>query len=146
MISAFIDSSVFFAACLSPKGASNAILQASVQGEITLVISDTVRAETERNLASLPRRAAEAVLVFQQLLDAVPFVLSNPTTEEIAEAATYTVLKDAPIVAAAKRAKVDYLASFDRKHLVGVPAVAHGSDLSIVLPETLLAAIRSQQP
>jgi len=110
------------------------------------VISDTVRAETERNLASLPRRAAEAVLVFQQLLDAVPFVLSNPTTEEIAEAATYTVLKDAPIVAAAKRAKVDYLASFDRKHLVGVPAVAHGSDLSIVLPETLLAAIRSQQP
>lgn len=146
MISAFIDSSVFFAACLSPQGASNAILHECIQGKVTLVISDTVRAETERNLASLPRHAAEALLLFQQLLDAVSFVLSNPTQEEIAEAATYTFLKDASIVAAAKKAKVDYLVSFDRKHLVGVPQVAQGSGLTIVLPEVLLAAIRSQQP
>ncbi len=60
-------------------------------------------------------------------------------------AATYTFLKDAPIVAAAKKATVDYLVSLDRKHLVGVQEVAQGSGLTIVLPEALLDAIRRQQ-
>ena len=128
-----------------PQGASSAILHESIQGHVTLVISDTVREETERNLASLPHRADEALPLFQQLLAAIPFALSNPTAEEIAEAATYTFPKDAPIVAAAKKAGVDYLASFDRKHLVGVPQVAQGSGLTVVLPEELLAAIRGQE-
>ncbi len=91
MIRAFLDSSVFFAACLSPQGASSAILHESIQGHVTLVISDTVREETERNLASLPHRADEALALFQQLLAAIPFALSNPTAEEIAEAATLYV-------------------------------------------------------
>jgi hypothetical protein len=57
----------------------------------------------------------------------------------------YTFPKDAPIVAAAKKAQVDFVASFDRKHLVGVPHVAQRSGLAIVLPEQLLAAIRGQE-
>ena len=50
-----------------------------------------MREETERNLASLPHRADEALALFQQLLAAIPFALSNPTAEEIAEAATLYV-------------------------------------------------------
>ncbi len=60
------------------------------------------------------------------------------TKDEVLQVAAYTVLKDAPIVAAAKRAEVDYLVSLDRRHLVGVEAVSEGSGLKIVLPDELL--------
>jgi predicted nucleic acid-binding protein len=52
------------------------------------------------------------------------------------------VPKDAPIVAAAKRAKVDYLVSLDRRHLVGNKEIEHRSGVKIVLPEELLALLR----
>jgi hypothetical protein len=37
-----------------------------------------------------------------------------------------------------------YLLSLDRRHLLGVPEVASGSGLSIVLPNELLERIRSR--
>jgi hypothetical protein len=57
----------------------------------------------------------------------------------------YTHLKDAPIVAAAKRAEVDYLVSLDRKHLVGKADVADRSRLNIVLPSELLRTVREER-
>ena len=57
-------------------------------------------------------------------------------------AARYTELKDAPIVAAARRTHVDYLVSLDRRHLVDVPEVALRSGLKIILPGALLAHLR----
>jgi predicted nucleic acid-binding protein len=139
MIRAFVDSSVFFAACLSGRGASRELLREATRGTILLVISELVRAETEKNL----REAVPHVLPsLSTLFDAVPFTFANPSIEEIAEAATYTFPKDAPIVAAARKAHVDYLVSLDRKHLVGIAEVAQGSDLAIVLPEVVLDAIR----
>jgi predicted nucleic acid-binding protein len=141
MIRAFIDSSVFFSACLSPQGASQAILLEGVRGHVTLVISDDVLVETERNLTeSVPH----ILPAFHSFLEAIAFDIVNPTAQQVAAAKTYTYPKDAPIVAAAKKARVDYLASLDRKHLVGVAEVSQRSGLTIVLPEVLLAAIRQQ--
>ncbi len=142
MITAFIDSSVFFAACLSQRGASYEILHAGVRGQVLLVISDDVVAETTSNLAA---KVPQVLPAFQGFLEAIAFVVVNPTTQAIAAASRYTYAKDAPIVAAAKTADVDYLVSLDRKHLVGVPAVSQGSGLTIVLPEDALAAIRRQR-
>lgn len=51
----FLDSSVVIAACLSRRGASHELIQQGLRGTVTLVISDIVLEETERNLASLPR-------------------------------------------------------------------------------------------
>lgn len=42
----------------------------------------------------------------------------KPTKRQIFKAAKIVVGKDAPIVAGAITAKTDYLASFDRKHLL----------------------------
>jgi hypothetical protein len=53
-------------------------------------------------------------------------------------AANTTVLKDAPIIAAAILAKPDYLVTFDRKHLIQPPEVAALSGLVIALPEVAL--------
>jgi predicted nucleic acid-binding protein len=143
MRTAFVDSSVLFAAALSRTGASHELLRESIRGNVTLVLSAFVVGETERNVRL---KHPIALPVLHALFDALSFGLVNPTPGEVAEAATYTFPKDAPIIAAAKTTRVDYLTSLDRKHLVGVPEVAHGSGLTIMLPETLLAVIRSQQP
>jgi predicted nucleic acid-binding protein len=139
MIRAFIDASVLFAGCLSARGASREIIQMGVQGGITLVVSDIVLEETRRNLAG---KAPRALPFFQQLVEAIPLTVVKATKREVLRAAQYTELKDAPIVAAALRGKVDYLVSLDRKHLVGVQQVQVQSGLAIVLPEELLARIR----
>jgi hypothetical protein len=62
----------------------------------------------------------------------------------VREAAQFTEFKDAPIVAAAVQADVDYLISRDRKHLVDVPEVEARSGIAVVLPEAALAEIRKR--
>lgn len=81
---------------------------------------------------------------FEIFRDNVPFEIAAPSREEVLSAAECTELKDAPIVAAAIRARVDVLVSLDRRHLVGRPEVAQGSGLRIVLPEELLQEIRDE--
>ena len=141
MIRAFIDASVLFAASLSPTGASREIIRQAVRGKVTLVASKLVYEEAERNLAD---QAPEALPAFHQFLGTVPFEMVRPSKRQVLQAAQYSALKDAPIVAAAKRAQVDYLVSLDRRHLVGVPEVAQRSGLKIVLPSELLEKIHRQ--
>ena len=141
MIRAFIDASVLFAASLSPTGASREIIRQAVRGEVTLVASKLVYEEAEKNLAD---KAPEALPAFHQFLDTVPFETVRPSKRQVVQAAEYGALKDAPIVAAAKKAQVDYLVSLDRHHLVGVNEIAQRSGLKIVLPSELLEKIRRQ--
>jgi predicted nucleic acid-binding protein len=93
----------------------------------------------------LANKAPKALPAFHQFLDAVSFEFVRPTKQQILQAAAYIALKDAPIVAAAKRAQVDYLVSLDRRHLVGLPEVAQKSGLRIVLPNQFLEEIRKQE-
>jgi predicted nucleic acid-binding protein len=141
MIRVFLDSSVLIAACYSSTGASREIIRQAIRGTLQVVSSKLVVEETERNLTS---KAPVALPAFQQFLDVVPFEFVRPTKRQVLQAARYTTLKDAPIVAAAKRAGVDYLVSLDRRHLVGVPEVAQRSGLKIVLPEELLEELRGK--
>ena len=141
MIRAFIDASVLFAASLSSTGASREIIRQAVRGQVTLVASKLVYEEVEKNLAD---KAPEALPAFRQFLDTVPFETVRPTKRQVLQAARYSVFKDAPMVAAAKRARVDYLVSLDRRHLVGVREVAQRSGLRIVLPSEFLGEVRRQ--
>jgi len=140
MIRVFIDSSVLIAASYSPTGASHEIIRQAIRGIISLVVSKLVLEETRRNLAI---KAPETLPAFQQFLDIVSFEIVRPTMRQVLQAAQYTALKDAPIVAAAKRARVDYLISLDRRHLVGVPEIAQRSGLKIMLPQQLLEELRN---
>ena len=142
MIRAFVDSSVLFSACLSTRGASHEIIRESLRGNVDLVISRLVLQEAKRNLA---QKAPQAVLLFSQFLTAVSFEVVGPSKHEVLQAAAYTELKDAPIVAAAKKAQVDFLVSLDRRHLVGIQTLQQSSGLTIVLPETLLSRLRASQ-
>jgi predicted nucleic acid-binding protein len=140
MMRLFVDANVFFTAALSATGASREIIRLGTLGTIILIVSELVLEEAERNLAA---KRPDALPLLQLFLAIVPFEIVEPTKQEVLAAANYTVLKDAPVVAAAMRANVDFLVTLDRKHLVGVPEVAQESGLRIVLPEELLEEVRS---
>ena len=142
MIKAFLDASVLFAASYSSTRASRELIRLAFQGKAQLAISEDVVEEAERNLAA---KRPDALVVLHQMLDSVPFQTANPTPEDVQRAASYTVPKDAPIVAAAKHAQVDYLVTLDRRHLVDVAEVAKRSGLKIVLPEEALRQIRAEE-
>ena len=142
MIRAFLDTSVLFAASYSPTGASRELIRLAFQGQVQLVISDDVLEEARRNLAA---KLPNALDLFQQIVELIPFEIVTPTLAEVQRAAMYTEHKDAPIVAAAINAQVDYLTSLDRRHLVDAPEVTEGSGLNIVLPYELLEIIRQQR-
>jgi len=141
MIRAFVDASVLFAAAYSETGASREIIRQAIRDKIRLVASQLVFEEARRNLQD---KAPEVVADFENLRDAVGFEIVRPTKREVEEALQYTAAKDAPIVAAARKARVDYLVSLDRHHLVDVPEVAKRSGLKILLPSELLEEIRKQ--
>lgn len=141
MIKLFLDASVLFAAAYSSSGASRELFRLAARDAVTLVISRFVLEEAERNLSA--KAATEIVQRLHLLLAVVSVEISpDPSKEEVLAAAAYTALKDAPVVAAARQAGVDYLVSLDRKHLVEPPEVAEQSGLAIVLPETALNAVR----
>lgn len=138
----FIDASVLFAAAYSATGASREILRQGIRGQIDLVASDLVFEEARRNLETKAPEAASSLETFRR---AAPFEMVRPSRSEIEATMEYTAVKDAPIVAAAKRAKVDYLVSLDRAHLVGVSEVVQGSGLAIVLPGDFLSETRARE-
>lgn len=117
MIRFFVDASVLFSAAYSAKGYSRDLinLAAADEPQVRLVVSDDVLEETRRNLAySVP----EKLDALARLLSAVPLEVVNPARRSAVGAAKRVAIKDAPIVAAARKAKVDALVTFDEKHLL----------------------------
>jgi predicted nucleic acid-binding protein len=141
MIRAFVDASVFFAAAKSKTGASREIIRLAIRGRIRLVASQLVFEEVRRNLQA---KAPEAVAELDSFLNTVSFEIVRPTKREVEAAMEYIAAKDAPIIAAAQRAQVDFLVSLDRQHLVDVPEIEKRSGLHIVLPAKLLEEIRKR--
>lgn len=131
--------SVLFSACYSSSGASREIISLGISGKIKLVISKHVIEEVQRNLE---KDVPQVIPTFKDFLNIVPFEVVHSTKKEVEEAALYVSLKDAPIVASAKKAKADYLVSLDTKHLV-LPKVAKNANMEIVLPGEFLKRIRN---
>ena len=132
----FVDTSVLFSAIFSPNGYARDVLTLAGEDALILVISRDVLEETERNLQ---KKAPGKIPLFTTLIALLaPEIIEALTTEEVAATAAYTALKDAPIVAAAIKAGVDYLVTYDHKDLLDPPQVAEKSGLKIVRPETVI--------
>ena len=132
----FLDSSVLYAAAFSPTGPARRLLLKGLQERVTLCISDLVLEETKRNLA---KNAPPALPYFTILADLLSPVSTNPTKADILRAAQIVHLKDAPIVAGAAKAKADYLATHDVKHLVAeAQAIERAYGIAVLSPVALL--------
>lgn len=108
--------------------------------EIVLVISKLIEEETRRNLLDTVPQVAD---YFNRFLEAVPFEYVRPTRQEIIEATNYVTLKDAPIVAAAKKAHAELLVTLDKKHLLGKPELASYAGMKIVTPKEAMEVLSS---
>jgi len=136
----FIDSSVLFSAANSSKGHSRDLFLMGATGEIKIIISNFVLQETVRNLSSLKKPSLEEL---DQIVQNANIELVDATKQSVLDAAKLIVLKDAPIIAAAKTAKVNMLVSLDKKHILGRADLEAYINASIVTPLIAYQTIRN---
>jgi predicted nucleic acid-binding protein len=135
----FLDSSVLYAAAFSATGPARRLILKGLEGRIALALSDLVLEETKRNLT---KKSPLALPYFTILADLFSPFITNPTKTEVREAAQIVHYKDAPIVAAAAKAKAGYLATHDVKHLLShAQAIANGYGITVLTPTDLLSIL-----
>jgi predicted nucleic acid-binding protein len=132
----FLDSTVLYAAVFSATGPAPRLILKGLQDSITLCISDLVLAETKRNLA---KNAPETLPYFTIIADLLTPQTPRPTKADVLRAAQLVHLKDAPIVAAAVKAKAAYLATHDVKHLLAeAQAIEESYGITVLTPAEVL--------
>lgn len=140
-IKVFLDSSAVIAGVISSSGAARVLLVMSENGQIETFISEQVIVESERSIA---RKVPHALPEFRQALkDGGLKVVHNPTQKEIDKNVSLIAdPDDVPILLAAMKAHVDYLATHNRKHFLDDPKVAERAGIKLGTPGDVLAWIR----
>jgi predicted nucleic acid-binding protein len=139
----FLDSSALIAGVISKNGAAYVLLELGEQEEILLTISEMVVVESERSIA---KKSPGNLGNLREAMKAAKLnVVEDPSSEE-KEANLYLIddPDDVPILLAAMKAKVDYLATHNRKHFLDNPKVAERSGLKIGTPGDVLAWLRDR--
>lgn len=135
----FIDSSVFIAAAISASGSARQLLLLGLQGAVSLWVSPLVLEETRRNLS---RKAPEALPALMLLRDILALEKVEPSRTQVLRAAKVVDVKDAPIVAGALRAAADYLATYDRRHLLALgPEIFSAFGVGVATPDEVLREV-----
>lgn len=135
----FIDASVLFAAALSETGFARDLILAGARGELSLILSAIVIEETRRNLAA---KAPRALPFFETFLSLDLVQVVDPPAALVRQVAAVIALKDAPIVAGAVHATAEFLATYDRKHLLAQAALIQDRfGITVGTPEAVLVAI-----
>jgi len=137
----FLDAGIYIAGAGSALGGSRQILDWCAQRLLQPLTSRQILIEARRNVAKKLPRAVAALEQIIQVVDAD--LASEPTVEEIGNATQVVPEKDAPILAAARKAEVDYLVTLDRKHFKQ-PKVQETVPFPILLPEEFAPLIRSE--
>ncbi len=137
----FLDSSALIAGAISESGAAHVLLNLGESRDIVLTVSELVILESERSVA---RKSPRNLNDLRKLIKATNLrIVPNPSKEEV-EANLYLINdpSDVPILLAAMKAKVDYLATHNRKHFLDDPKVSERSGLRIGTPGDVLAWLR----
>ena len=137
----FLDSSALIAGAISETGAAHVLLQLGESEDILLTISEMVIVESERSIA---KKSPRNLNDLRSLIKTAKLrIVHDPSNKEV-EANLYLIddPNDVPILLAAMKAKVDYLATHNRRHFLDDPKVAERSGLKIGTPGDVLAWIR----
>ncbi len=141
IVNIFLDSSALIAGVLSTTGAAHTLFMFGEDETILLTVSEWVVNESEETLR---KKSPKNIKSLRTSLVTSKFQIEpNPSNEEI-QANLYLMddPDDVPILLAAMKAKVDYLATHDHKHFLDNPKVAERSGLKIGTPGDVLAWIR----
>ena len=137
----FLDSSALIAGAISETGAAHVLLQIGESEDILLTVSEMVIVESERSVA---KRSPRNLNDLRKLIKTAKLRIVNDPSRKEVEANLYLIEdpNDVPILLAAMKAKVDYLATHNRKHFLDDPKVAERAGIKIGTPGDVLAWIR----
>ena len=139
----FLDSSALNAGAISESGAAHALLQLGESEDILLTVSEMVITESERAIA---KKSPHNLNDLRALIRKAKLrIVTDPSNKDV-RANLYLINdpNDVPILLAAIKAKVDFLATHNRKHFLDDPDVAEKSGLQIGTPGDALAWIREK--
>jgi len=137
----FLDSSALVAGVLSEAGAAHVLLMLGESKDIVLTVSEMVVIESERAIRT---KSPRNITIFRESIVAANLsIIRDPSRKEVLSN-LYLIHdpSDVPILLAAMKAKVDYLATHNRKHFLEDPKVAERSGLRIGTPGDALAWLR----
>lgn len=130
-IKVFIDTNVLIAGVSSVTGASATILDLCETRVLQMVVSRQILIEADRNFGA---KFPQLVDRFRQLMhNLAPLMFEDPTVESMEKAAAIVNRKDAPILAAAQKADVDFLITLDKRHFLN-PKTRQKTMLKVVSP------------
>ena len=137
----FLNSSALIAGAISETGAAHVLLQLGESEDILLTISEMVIVESERSIA---KKSPRNLNDLRKLIKTAKLMIVNDPSKKEVEANLYLIEdpNDLPILLAAMKAKVDYLATHNRKHFLDDPNVAERAGIKIGTPGDVLAWIR----
>jgi|SRR5687767_8256738 len=140
-INIFLDSSALIAGVISETGAAHVLLQLGESEDILLTISEMVLVESERSIA---KKSPRSLNDLRSLIKTAKLRIVNDPSKKQVEANLYLIEdpNDVPILLAAIKAKVDYLATHNRKHFLDDIKVAEIAGIKIGTPGDVLAWIR----
>ncbi|MFV1976357.1 MAG: putative toxin-antitoxin system toxin component, PIN family [Candidatus Scalindua sp.] len=135
----FIDTNVIIAGLASRTGASAAILDLGEAEEILIIISQHILVEADRVFSSKFPHLTKQFRMFMKNLS--PLLLDDPKPKAVSEANKVIEPGDAPILAAVKSEKIDYLVTLDTKHFKN-SKVTNYIKPTIVMPGEFLKEFR----
>jgi predicted nucleic acid-binding protein len=137
-----LDTSVIIAGLASPTGGSSVVLDLCEAGVLRAFISRQVVVEANRVMA---RKFPLLLERFKDFLENLsPELMEDPSLEEIREATRVIVSHDAPILAAAIQAQVDYLITLNTKDFC-LPKVRESVSFKIFTPKEFLEEWRREE-
>ena len=136
----FLDTNVLIAGLASRTGASAAIRDLGEAEQIIIVLSRQVLIEADRVLGRKFPHLIEPHRAFIKNLN--PRLADDPSPTAVREAAQSIHPDDAPMLAAAKQERVDYLVSLNTKHF-HTPKARAFAPISMLTPGEFLIAFRN---
>ena len=137
----FLDSSALIAGAISETGAAHVLLQIGESEDILLTVSEMFIVESERSVA---KKSPRNLNDLRKLIKTAKLRIVNDRSRKEVEANLDLIEdpNDVPILLAAMKAKVDYLATHNRRHFLDDPKVAERAGIRIGTPGDVLAWIR----
>lgn len=135
----FLDTNVLIAGLASRTGASAAILDLGEAEEIQIYISQHVLIEADRVFCDKFPHLIKEFRIFIKSLS--PVLVDDPKPQAVREANKVIEIGDAPILAAVKSKKLDYLVSLNTRHFK-TQKVQDYVTIPIVTPGEFLTAFR----
>lgn len=138
-----LDSSVIISALHSSTGASAEILKLAEKGRVDVLAPRCLVKEITQVLG---RKFPPAIPGFHELIEnEILRPREDPARVYLSKAkGIIKDPKDAPILAFAMEAKVDYLITLDRKDFIDDPSVSKKSKLKILTPASFVKFLKSQ--